>query len=151
MSGEPGRPALPVLRAAAGTEGVVLGADLTPARLTTAVREGRTGLLLADARRLPLSARPLDGVFSAGLVDHVPDPAAALREWARVTVPGGVPLLFHPSGRAERAAPHGRPLDPADLLAEESLRQTLRATDWTLTCYEDAARHFLVRAVRDTA
>ncbi|MFE7929342.1 methyltransferase domain-containing protein [Streptomyces sp. NPDC057456] len=64
------------------------------------------------SERLP--ARSSDGVFSAGLVDHVPDPAAALREWARVTVPGGVLLLFRPSGRAERAVRHGRPLDPAD-------------------------------------
>ena len=87
----------------------MLGADLTPAILTAAAQKGRTGLLLADACRLPLPAALLDGIFSAGLVDHIPDPAAALREWARVTAPGGVLLLFHPSGRAERAARHGRP------------------------------------------
>ncbi|KAB1142350.1 methyltransferase domain-containing protein [Streptomyces luteolifulvus] len=142
--------ALPALRAQVGTEGVVLGADLTPAMLTAAAREGRTGLLLADACRLPLRTGLLDGVFSAGLIDHVPDPTAALREWARVTAPGGVLLLFHPSGRAERAARHGRSLDPADLLAEENLRPALHTTCWDLTCYEDAAHHFLARAVRRT-
>ncbi|MFF7655268.1 methyltransferase domain-containing protein [Streptomyces sp. NPDC007983] len=85
--------------------------------------------------------RSLDGIFSAGLVDHVPDPAAALREWARVTAPGGVLLLFHRSGRSgrsERAARHGRPLDPDDLLAEENLRPALHATGWNLDRYEDA-------------
>ncbi|GAA5068907.1 hypothetical protein GCM10023336_52540 [Streptomyces similanensis] len=142
---------LPALRAQVGAEGVVAGIDLTPAMLTAAVREGRDrdgGLLVADACRLPLPSGAVDGVFSAGLVDHVPDPAAALREWARVTAPGGVLLLFHPSGRAERAARHGRPLDPADPLAEENLRPVLRTSGWDPVCYEDARRHFLARAVR---
>lgn len=143
--------ALPALRAEVGSEGVVLGVELTPAMLTATAKEGRADLarlLMADACRLPLAAGALDGVFSAGLVDHVPDPAAALREWARVTAMGGVLLLFHPSGRAERAARHGRPLAPDDLLAEENLRPALHAAGWSLDCYEDASRHFLARAVR---
>ncbi|WP_439941460.1 methyltransferase domain-containing protein [Streptomyces sp. BBFR115] len=143
--------ALPALRAEVGAGGVVAGVDLTPAMLTAAVREGRDrdgGLLAADACRLPLPSGAVHGVFSAGLLDHVPDPAAALREWARVTAPGGVLLLFHPSGRAERAARHGRPLDPADPLAEENLRPALRAAGWDPLRYEDARHHFLARAVR---
>ncbi|WP_407555058.1 methyltransferase domain-containing protein [Streptomyces sp. Pv4-95] len=143
--------ALPGLRAEVGARGVVLGVDLTPAMLTATAKEGRTGiarLLLADACRLPLCDGAVDGIFSAGLVDHLPDPAAGLGEWARVTAPDGVLLLFHPSGRAERAARHGRPLDPADPLAEENLRPALHAAGWSLTCYEDAPRHFLARAVR---
>ncbi|AEM83031.1 methyltransferase domain-containing protein [Streptomyces violaceusniger] len=143
--------ALPALRADVGEEGVVLGVDITPAMLTATAKEGRAGLarlLLADACRLPLSAGAVDGIFSAGLVNHVPDPVAALHEWARVTAPGGVLLLFHPSGRAERAARHGRPLDPDDPLAEENLRPALNAAGWAPTCYEDAPRHFLARAVR---
>ncbi|NNN30420.1 methyltransferase domain-containing protein [Streptomyces sp. S3(2020)] len=140
--------ALPALRAQVGAEGVVLGADLTPAMLTDAARRGRTGLLLADACRLPLPAGVLDGIFSAGLINHVPDPPTALREWARVTASDGVLLLFHPSGRAERAARHGRPLDPADPLAEENLRPALETAGWGLDCYEDAPHHFLARAIR---
>jgi GMP synthase-like glutamine amidotransferase/SAM-dependent methyltransferase len=144
--------ALPALRAEVGDEGVVLGVDLTPAMLTaTAAVEGRAGLarlLMADACRLPLAAGAVDGIFSAGLINHVPDPAAALSEWARVTAPGGALLLFHPSGRAERAARHGRPLDPDDPLAEENLRPALHAAGWALDRYEDATRHFLARAVR---
>lgn len=145
--------ALPALRARVGAEGVVAGIDLTPAMLTAARREGRTGdgaLLLADACRLPLPTGTVDGIFSAGLINHVPDPATALREWARVSAPGGVLLLFHPSGRAERAARHGRALDPDDPLAEERLRPALHAAGWTLEQYEDAPRHFLARAVRRT-
>lgn len=143
--------ALPALRAEVGDEGMVLGVELTPAMLAATVREGRAGLarlLLADACRLPLAAGAVDGIFSAGLINHVADPAAALREWARVTAPGGVLLLYHPSGRAERAARHGRPLDPDDPLAEENLRPALHAAGWSMDCCEDASHHFLARAVR---
>ncbi|MFD6913929.1 methyltransferase domain-containing protein [Streptomyces virginiae] len=142
--------AMPALRAQVGPDGHVLGVDLTPAMLAAAARHGRTGhghLLAADCTRLPLAAASVDGIFSAGLLDHLPDPAAALREWARVTTADGVLLLFHPSGRAERAARHGRPLDPDDLLAEGNLRRTLRTTGWHLDEYEDGAGHFLARAV----
>ncbi|MGW1285318.1 methyltransferase domain-containing protein [Streptomyces sp. NPDC001118] len=145
---------LPTLRTQVGDRGVVVGVDLTPAMLTAAVREGRAGdgsLLLADACRLPLPAGAMDGVFSAGLINHVPDPAAALREWARVTTSGGVLLLFHPSGRAERAARHGRPLDPDDPLAEDNLRPALLTAGWDLTSYEDGPHHFLAHASRQDA
>lgn len=143
--------ALPALRAQVGDTGLVLGIDLTPAMLTAALREGRDKdgyLLLADACRLPLPTATLDAIFSAGLVNHVSDPATALREWARVTAPDGTLLLFHPSGRAERAARHGRPLDPDDPLAETNLRPALRTAGWDLSCYEDAPHHFLARASR---
>ncbi|MGW3323207.1 methyltransferase domain-containing protein [Streptomyces virginiae] len=142
--------AMPALRAQVGPDGHVLGVDLTPAMLAAAARHGRTDhghLLAADCTRLPLATASVDGIFSAGLLDHLPEPAAALREWARVTAADGVLLLFHPSGRAERAARHGRPLDPDDLLAEGNLRRALRSTGWQLDEYEDGAGHFLARAV----
>ncbi|WP_254647061.1 hypothetical protein [Streptomyces sp. GbtcB6] len=65
-----------------------------------------------------------------------------------MTAPDGVLLLFHPSGRAERAARHGRLLDPDDPMGEEHLRPALRAAGWRLDCYEDAPHHFMARAVR---
>ncbi|MER6996158.1 methyltransferase domain-containing protein [Streptomyces sp. NPDC000410] len=142
--------AMPALRAQVGPSGGVLGIDVTPAMLTAATRHGRTRhghLLAADCTRLPLPGASVDGIFSAGLLDHLPDPHTALREWARVTVPGGVLLLFHPSGRVERAARHGRPLDPDDLLAESNLAPALESTGWRLDEYEDASGHFLTRAV----
>ncbi|MFJ8159455.1 methyltransferase domain-containing protein [Streptomyces sp. NPDC096136] len=142
--------AMAALRAQVGPEGRVLGIDVTPAMLAAAARHGRTRdgqLLAADCTQLPLPRASVRGIFSAGLLDHLPDPHAALGEWARVTAPEGVLVLFHPSGRAERAARHGRTLDPDDLLAEDNLRTALEATGWQLEEYEDAAGHFLARAV----
>ncbi|MFG2616269.1 class I SAM-dependent methyltransferase [Streptomyces sp. NPDC048507] len=144
--------ALPALRALVGGSGTVLGVDLTPAMLTAAARIGRGGpgrlLLLADCARLPLAAGSVHGILAAGLLDHLPKPRTALAEWARVCAPGGELLLFHPSGRAERAARHGRPLSPDDPLGEPNLRPALEATGWRLAEYEDAADHFLARGVR---
>ncbi|MFD6971331.1 methyltransferase domain-containing protein [Streptomyces sp. NPDC059949] len=143
--------AMPALRAQVGSEGSVLGVDVTQAMLTAAARVGRTGagqLLLADCTRLPLPAGSVHGIFAAGLLDHLPRPRAALREWARVSAADGTLLLFHPAGRAERAARHGRPLSPDDPLAEPNLRPVLDATGWQLAVYDDAAQHFLAHAVR---
>ncbi|MFV6031562.1 methyltransferase domain-containing protein [Streptomyces sp. NPDC056264] len=143
--------AMPALRAQVGQAGRVLGIDVTPAMLASAARHGRTRhgrLLAADCNRLPLPRRSVDGIFSAGLLDHLPHPRTTLLEWARVSTPYAVLLLFHPSGRAERAARHHRPLDPDDLLAEHNLRPALESTGWHLAEYEDAAGHFLARAER---
>ncbi|MET8294216.1 methyltransferase domain-containing protein [Streptomyces sp. NPDC005180] len=92
----------------------------------------------------------MDGIFSAGLLDHLPDPHTALREWARISAPDGTLLLYHPSGRAERAARHGRALDPGDLLADSHLKPALEAAGWMLAEYEDTVGHFLARATRTT-
>ncbi|MFE2548199.1 methyltransferase domain-containing protein [Streptomyces sp. NPDC059355] len=142
--------AMPALRTQVGPRGHVLGVDLTPAMLASAARHGRTRhgyLVAADCTRLPLAGASVHGIFSAGVLDHLPDPYAALREWARVTAADGVLLLFHPSGRAERAARHGRALDPGDLLAEHNLRPALETSGWRLDEYEDAGGHFLARAL----
>ena len=103
--------ALAPLRSAVTDTGVVLGADLTPAMLEAAVGAGRDGagrLLLADVTALPLRSASLDAVFAAGLVAHLPDPGANLRELGRVVRPGGVLALFHPIGRSALAARQGR-------------------------------------------
>ncbi|WP_308188942.1 methyltransferase domain-containing protein [Streptacidiphilus sp. ASG 303] len=143
--------ALPALRAAVGDGGTVLGADLTPAMLRAAAAAGRggtAGLLVADCARLPLPDARLDAVFGAGLVSHLPDPAAALAELARVTRPGGRLALFHPVGRAALAARHGRALTPDDLRAEPNLRPVLAAAGWDLARYTDADDRYLVLADR---
>jgi ubiquinone/menaquinone biosynthesis C-methylase UbiE len=72
--------------------------------LSAAARAGRTGpggvagLLLADCHRLPLPLAAVDGVFTVGPLDHVSDPAAAPREWARVTAPVVRGPQVHPVG-----------------------------------------------------
>ncbi|MEU8684496.1 class I SAM-dependent methyltransferase [Streptomyces sp. NPDC048611] len=143
--------ALPALRAAVGTRGTVLGADLTPEMLREAVRAGRdrdAALLLADVTRLPLPDAALDAVFAAGLLSHLPDSAGGLTELARVVRPGGRLALFHPIGRAALAARKGRPLTPGDLRAEPNLRPLLAGSGWDLIRYEDEDARYLALAVR---
>ncbi|MEV6530784.1 methyltransferase domain-containing protein [Streptomyces sp. NPDC051639] len=142
--------ALPPLRAAVGPSGVVIGADLTPAMLAAAVRAGRDRegqLLLADAATLPLRTGSLDAVFGAGLIAHLPNPRAALRELARVVRPGGTLALFHPIGRAALAARQGRRITPDDLRAEANLRPLLAGSGWVMTSYADEDEPFLALAV----
>ncbi|GAA2528883.1 MULTISPECIES: class I SAM-dependent methyltransferase [Streptomyces] len=143
--------ALPPLRAAVGPSGVVLGADLTPAMLREAARAGRDregALLLTDVAALPLRSGALDAVFAAGLIAHLSDPAANLRELARAVRPGGVLALFHPVGRAALAARQGRSITPDDLRAEPNLRPLLARSGWRMTSYTDEDARFLVLAVR---
>ncbi|KYK13855.1 MULTISPECIES: class I SAM-dependent methyltransferase [Streptomyces] len=144
--------ALPPLRAAVGPSGLVVGADLTPAMLQAAVRAGRDRdgrLLLADVAALRLRSRSLDAVFAAGLVAHLPDPPANLRELARVVRPGGVLALFHPIGRAALAARQGRRITSDDLRAEPRLRPLLAGSGWRMTSYVDEDARFLALAVRE--
>lgn len=144
--------ALPFLRSAVGSEGTVIGADLTPAMLRAAVDAGRdrdAALLLADVVALPLRSESLDAVFAAGLIAHLPEPAENLRELARVVRPGGLLALFHPIGRAALAARQGRELAPADLRAEANLGPLLAGSGWRMTSYVDQDDHFLALAVRE--
>ncbi|MEU8742205.1 class I SAM-dependent methyltransferase [Streptomyces parvulus] len=143
--------ALPPLREAVGSSGLVLGADLTPAMLEAAVRAGRDRdgrLVLTDVAALPLRPRSLDAVFAAGLIAHLPDPAGDLRELARVVRPEGVLALFHPIGRAALAARQGRRLTPDDLRARDNLRPLLAGSGWRMTSYADEDDRFLALAVR---
>ncbi|MER5965343.1 methyltransferase domain-containing protein [Streptomyces sp. NPDC002057] len=147
--------ALPPLRAAVGAAGTVLGADLTPEMLEQAVRSGRGSadgtatLLLADVGRLPVHDGALDAVFGAGLISHLAEPVAGLRELARVVRPGGRLALFHPIGRAALAARHGRQITPDDLRAEPRLRLVLAEAGWRLVGYVDEDTRYLATAVRE--
>ncbi|MFF5231915.1 class I SAM-dependent methyltransferase [Dactylosporangium sp. NPDC000521] len=140
--------ALPVLRAAVGPSGTVIGLDHTPQMLAKAQEKGNGGLVLADASRLPFADGSVDAVFAAGLVMHLPDPVDGLRELARVTKPGGRLVLFHPTGRAALAARHGRVLRPDDALAEGPLTATAALSGWHLTVHDDADDRFLALADR---
>jgi SAM-dependent methyltransferase len=143
--------ALPALAAAVGPAGRVVGLDLTPDMLAAARaagRDRRAGLVLADARRLPIRDATADAVFAAGLVQHLPDPGAGLAELARVTRPGGGRLISPPPGRAALAARHGRTLGPDEPLNEPVLAGLLAAAGCRLAHYDDAADHFVALAVR---
>ncbi|GAB3979195.1 methyltransferase domain-containing protein [Plantactinospora veratri] len=143
--------ALSALRQAVGTTGTVIGLDLTPQMLAAAVAQGRdsaAALLIGDARHLPLRDGAADVIFAAGLLAHLPDPVAGLRELARVTRPGGRLVIFHPSGRAALAARHGRVLGPEEPLAEVPLRRSALRAGWRVVSYDDAAHRFLAVATR---
>ncbi|WP_433476461.1 class I SAM-dependent methyltransferase [Spirillospora sp. CA-142024] len=143
--------ALPALREAAGPAGRVVGVDITPQMLDVARSTGRAHdavLVLADARRLPFSDARFDAVFAAGLVPHMPDPAAGLAELARITRPGGRLIVFHPSGRAALAARHGRTLQPDEPLARGPLGRLTAAAGWRLDSYDDPPHRFLALATR---
>ncbi|MBB4746323.1 class I SAM-dependent methyltransferase [Actinoplanes lobatus] len=143
--------ALPALSAAAGPTGRVLGLDFTPGMLEAARKAGRDDdatLVLADARRLPVAEASTDVIFAAGLVHHLPDPLAGLAELARITRPGGVLAIFHPTGRAQLAARHGRTLRPGEPMSEECLGPLLAGSGWRLRSYEDVPDRFLALADR---
>ncbi|MEV1333010.1 class I SAM-dependent methyltransferase [Micromonospora costi] len=143
--------ALPALRDAVGPHGTVVGLDVTPQMLAVAraaARRAGAHLVLGDSRRLPLPDGSVDAVFAAGLLTHLPDPEAGLRELARITRPGGTLVLFHPSGRAALAARHGRALRPDEPLAEARLRGSADRTGWTVTTYDDPPHRFFATAVR---
>ena len=143
--------ALPPLREAVGPDGSVIAVDLTPEMLAAARPKSSAAgaaVILADARALPFADASADAIFAAGLVNHLPDTEAGLRELARVVRPGGLLVLFHPSGRAALAARHGRVLDPDEPLADGMLRRSTAAAGWRLTAYDDAPQRFFAVAER---
>lgn len=144
--------ALPALRDAAGPDGTVIGLELTPQMLAQARAkgwaEGSDLLVLADARQLPFTTGSVDATFAAGLLNHLPDPAAGLAELARITTTGGLLILFHPVARATLAARHGRTISPDEILSPGPLRRETAATGWDLTTYDDADDRFLAIATR---
>ena len=143
--------ALPPLRTAVGPSGAVIALDITPEMLNVArptATLASASLVLGDARALPFADDSVDAIFAAGLVNHLPDTVAGLRELARVTAPGGLLVLFHPSGRAALAARHGHELSPSAPLAEGPLRRSTAAAGWAVIAYDDAPHRFFAVAER---
>ena len=65
----------------------------------------------ASAQAVPLASDSVDVIFCASLIEHVPDPAEALREIRRILVPGGIcylsfPPFYSPRGGHEYAPYH---------------------------------------------
>jgi SAM-dependent methyltransferase len=143
--------ALAPLRDAVGPAGTVIAFDVTPEMLDAARPASAAAgavVVLADARALPLRDGCADAIFAAGLVNHLPDTEAGLRELARVIRTGGKLVLFHPSGRVTLAARHGNAVSPDEPLAEGPLRRSTRASGWLLTAYDDAPHRFFALAER---
>jgi SAM-dependent methyltransferase len=143
--------ALPMLRAAVGAAGQLLGVDVTAEMLAEAALHGRSRLatlVRADVTRLPIAGGSCDAIFAAGILSHLADPAAGLRELARVARIGARLAIFHPIGRAALAAKHGHQLRAEDVLTPETLRGCCAGAGWTLVHVVDAAERYLAIAVR---
>jgi ubiquinone/menaquinone biosynthesis C-methylase UbiE len=84
-----------VVEALARAAGEVVGCDITPEMLDKArdrcAAAGLTNVCFVPGRAeaLPFEDASFDAVVSRSAVHHFPDPAAALREMARVVKPGG--------------------------------------------------------------
>lgn len=81
------------------------GVDISPGMLACAAKNfrklGKTSdLRTADLQALPYPAAHFDLVMGAHVIEHLPDPEAAVREMARVLKPGGwlLIILTRPSG-----------------------------------------------------
>jgi ubiquinone/menaquinone biosynthesis C-methylase UbiE len=89
---------------------LVAAFDFDPAMVALAWRRLRRRsvnanvcLLVADATQMPLTDASFDAVFESGVVHHVPDWQASLREVGRVLKPGGRFWFAEPSrGRLKR-------------------------------------------------
>jgi ubiquinone/menaquinone biosynthesis C-methylase UbiE len=113
--------ALPALRQAVGARGRVIAVDLTPEMLRQArdpASAAGATLILADARHLPFPDGTTDAVFAAGLIMHLPDTDAGLRQLARITGRAACSSCSTPragprSPPATAAHSPGEPLNPA--------------------------------------
>jgi SAM-dependent methyltransferase len=80
-----------------------VGCDISGQMLRRAVREpgGCAGWVQLDPgwRRLPFASASFDAVVAASVLEYVVDPAAVLRECARVLRPGGVVVCTVPDLR----------------------------------------------------
>jgi len=141
--------AVPPLQAAVGPSGRVIALDATPEMLAAGRRAGQldgAGVTVADALRVPLRDGSVRAVFAAGLLPHLEDPVAGLRELARVCT--GRLAVFHPVGRVALAARHGSVPSEDDPLWPAKLERLLRAAGWRLLSCDDGDDRYLALAVR---
>ena len=73
----------------AGHRGALIGLDTSPAATLEASTIPGVTAVRATATALPFAANTIDLCTARHMLYHVPDPPGALREFGRVTIPGG--------------------------------------------------------------
>jgi demethylmenaquinone methyltransferase/2-methoxy-6-polyprenyl-1,4-benzoquinol methylase len=79
----------------------VVGLDMNPMQLKRAVRnlkpqKNRTSISRGDADNLPFIDASFDATISVGAIEYFPDPEKTIKEFARVTRPGGTIIVGGP-------------------------------------------------------
>ncbi|MCS7220089.1 MAG: class I SAM-dependent methyltransferase [Anaerolineae bacterium] len=74
----------------------LVGVDLSEGRLKRARKRLGSTVSCADAARLPFATETFDLCLCAEVLEHLPDPDAALIEWRRITRTGGRLVLTVP-------------------------------------------------------
>ena len=97
--------------AAARAGRAVVGVDIASRWLVVARRRLadhglRAPLLAAEAERLPWPDATFDAVVADSVLEHLDDPARALREWRRVLTPGGTLVVWSPNRFTLTTDPH---------------------------------------------
>lgn len=122
-----------ILRSAAPAE--VVGVDPSEGFIATArASVPHVTFLTGDAQELPLPDRRFDVVVSALVINFVPDQSRALREFTRVTTPGGVVAAYvwdvsEGMGIIRQFWDAAISLDPAAAEADEGSRHPLCRPD----------------------
>jgi 2-polyprenyl-3-methyl-5-hydroxy-6-metoxy-1,4-benzoquinol methylase len=148
----------------------MFGADFSSTALQIArgkpdVAESQPGVPLqlaqADAQNLPYATSSFDMIVSCETIEHLPDPAAALREMARVARPSGRLFLTTPNyfnlmglyyiyarARNRRATPGAdQPFDRVFLFPQ--IRALLRNAGWRIVRTDGTVHQFPIRPGHD--
>jgi SAM-dependent methyltransferase len=144
-----------ILRAKPGWTGY--GLDISEASICYARRlaahkgvAGRTAFQQGSITQLPFASSSIDLVIASEVIEHLPEPAVAFREIARVLAPGGFLALTVPVG-SETPAHMSSPgcAEELDKLCQEAgLSVHSLSSKWHLTFGDDPRHLFAIAQLR---
>jgi SAM-dependent methyltransferase len=75
----------------------VTGIDISPEAIAQCQRIGVTNALLMDAQAPAFAPGSFDLIIASDVIEHLPEPATALRAWWRLLRPGGLVIALVPA------------------------------------------------------